>query len=282
MTATKVSICYFLLRVVVRRSHLWITYGVMGINILSGIAFFFITLFQCKPVDAFWNRDPLNPGKCLGMDAVITITYIYSACGIICDFTCTFLPMFIISGLNMDRRTKFALMPIMALACVASAATVVRFVYCKDAKNPDFLYATINIVIWSTIEQGLAVTAGSLATLRPLLRSLAHKLGWSTARPSEPRASEYVKYPGESGNNPMTRGLQGDEIRLTPMKNHHAGREASVTANDSMKENSRWQTRITPATESEEELQGLSTNSADYGQGKILRIETFHMREDRV
>ena len=139
MTATKISICYFLLRVVVSRTHLWITYAVMALNILSGIAFFFITLFQCRPVDAFWNRDPLNPGRCLGMDVVITITYVYSSCGIICDFTCTFLPMFIISGLNMDRRSKYALMPIMALACVASAATVVRFVYCKDAKDPDFL-----------------------------------------------------------------------------------------------------------------------------------------------
>ena len=40
--------------------------------------------------------------------------------------------------------------------------------------------ATVDIAIWSTTEQGLAITAGSLATLRPLFRKVATQLGWST------------------------------------------------------------------------------------------------------
>ncbi|KAK7224357.1 hypothetical protein V2G26_012360 [Clonostachys chloroleuca] len=177
------SVLVFLLRVIVKRIHLWIVYFVLGLNITSGVAFFFITLLQCKPVYAFWDREV--PGDCLGMDAVIAVTYVYGACGIICDFTCTVLPMVIIWGLNMNKWSKWVLMPIMTLACVASAATVVRFVYCKDAKYPDFLYATINIVIWSTIEQGVAIMAGSLATLCPLLRQVAQNRGFSSTGPSE-------------------------------------------------------------------------------------------------
>jgi hypothetical protein len=44
--------------------------------------------------------------------------------------------------------------------------------------------STIDIPIWSTIEQGLAITAGNLGTIRPLFRTVADKLGmWnSTAR----------------------------------------------------------------------------------------------------
>lgn len=274
MTATKVSIGYFLLRVVVRRTHLWIIYSVMGLNILSGIAFFFITLFQCTPVSKFWNRD--QPGKCLGMDAVISITYVYGACSIICDFTCTLLPIFIIWGLNMDKRSKVALMPVMALACVASSATVVRFAYCKDAKDPDFLYATINIVIWSTIEQGLAVTAGSLATLRPLLRSLAQKLGFTSARPSELKDSDYhdrFQYGRKSKNNPEI--SNGEGLRLAPIKDHE-GRLASATASDSYgKTNTSWEARVPPNNESEEELTALNANSISYSRGKSLRVTTL-------
>jgi len=40
--------------------------------------------------------------------------------------------------------------------------------------------ATVDIAIWSTVEQGLAITAGSLATTRPLLRAISQKLGLST------------------------------------------------------------------------------------------------------
>jgi hypothetical protein len=57
--------------------------------------------------------------------------------------------------LNMGKKTKLALIPIMAMACVlvilhnydklqltlsrASSAVVIRFPYVKDFKNPDFL-----------------------------------------------------------------------------------------------------------------------------------------------
>lgn len=39
---------------------------------------------------------------------------------------------------------------------------------------------TLDTAIWSTVEEGLAITAGSLATLRPLLRIIAYRFGWST------------------------------------------------------------------------------------------------------
>lgn len=40
--------------------------------------------------------------------------------------------------------------------------------------------ATLDIAIWSTVEQGLAITAGSLATVRPLLKALGYKLGMNS------------------------------------------------------------------------------------------------------
>jgi hypothetical protein len=54
-----------------------------------------------------------------------------------------------------------------------------------------FLGATVDIAIWSTVEQGLAITAGSLATLRPLFFLAMSRLGLTTA----PRQS----YGGKSG-----------------------------------------------------------------------------------
>jgi hypothetical protein len=39
---------------------------------------------------------------------------------------------------------------------------------------------TLDVAIWSTVEQGLAITASSLATLRPLLKVAAFRLNITT------------------------------------------------------------------------------------------------------
>jgi hypothetical protein len=59
--------------------------------------------------------------------------------------------------------------------------------FVMDFRSTDFLYDTVDIAIWSDIEQGLAVTAGSLATLRPLYRIVARSLGFSQSA-SEPQS----------------------------------------------------------------------------------------------
>lgn len=59
-----------------------------------------------------------------------------------------------------------------------------RMVYLKEQvnnSNPRFLFLTNNVAIWSTTELYLAITAGSLATLRPLIIKVGRKLGVASA-----------------------------------------------------------------------------------------------------
>ena len=118
--------------------------------LLSSPRFWRITF---SPISYFWNQD--QPGKCVMPEVIMALTYLYSVFSVISDFTCAILPMFLVFKLNMGRKTKLALIPIMAMACVlvyppyykrheltsyrASAAVVVRFPFVKDFKNPDFL-----------------------------------------------------------------------------------------------------------------------------------------------
>jgi len=116
MIASKISIGYFLLRITVRKMDIWIIYGVMMITVCTGVVFFFVTLFQCQPISFFWNKD--QKGTCINVEVIIALTYLYSACSVISDFTCAILPMFLVWKLNMGKKTKIALIPIMAMACV--------------------------------------------------------------------------------------------------------------------------------------------------------------------
>jgi hypothetical protein len=61
------------------------------------------------------------------------------------------------------------------------------------------LYDTVDIAIWSTVEQCLAITAAGLATLQPLIKLIGYKLGFAS-RPTLPDPSGY------SNNIHMTTG----------------------------------------------------------------------------
>ncbi|KAJ4206784.1 hypothetical protein NW767_003074 [Fusarium falciforme] len=116
MIASKISIGYFLLRITVRKIDVWIIYSVMMITVCTGVVFFFVTLFQCQPISFFWNKD--QKGTCINVEVIIALTYLYSVFSVISDFTCAILPMFLVWKLNMGKKTKIALIPIMAMACV--------------------------------------------------------------------------------------------------------------------------------------------------------------------
>ncbi|KAL2852102.1 hypothetical protein BJY01DRAFT_260170 [Aspergillus pseudoustus] len=192
----KVSVCIFLMRITVKRLHIWILYLVMAFTVITGLMFMFIMLLQCKPLEYFWTRTALDPtieGTCISIEIVITMTYVYSAFAVLCDFTGALLPIFLVRNLHMRRKTKMAVVGILGMACIASSAVIVRFPYVKTFRDPDFLYATVEIAIWSNIEAGLGITAGSLATLRPLLRKW---LG-STTSDGDYNASPF---PGRSGS----------------------------------------------------------------------------------
>ncbi|KAM0229035.1 hypothetical protein ACHAPO_010315 [Fusarium lateritium] len=111
-----VSIGYFLLRITVRKIDIWIIYSVMCITVCTGIVFFFVTLFQCSPISYFWNQE--QSGRCINIEIIIALTYLYSVFGVISDFTYAILPMFLVYSLNMGRKTKIAVMPVLAMACM--------------------------------------------------------------------------------------------------------------------------------------------------------------------
>ncbi|KAK7425045.1 hypothetical protein QQZ08_008321 [Neonectria magnoliae] len=188
MISSKISIGWFLLRVTTSKVHKWVIYMAMLSTALSGAVFFFVTLFQCHPVSFFWNKD--QDGTCIKADVVIALATLYSVTAVISDFIFAILPGLIIWKLQLHKRTKVLLIPLLAMGCVASSAVVARFPYLPKLRDSDFLWNTLDVAIWSTVEQGLAITAGSLATLRPLLKLAAYRLGL-TSKPISVRPSDY-------------------------------------------------------------------------------------------
>ena len=211
MAVAKMSIGVFLLRVTVKRLHKWIIQAAMIVTVVTCLTFFFVSTFQCHPVSYFWDKHT-QTGKCIPNDVIVILSYVFSVASVVTDFTFALLPAWIISHLNMQRQTKAALMTLMAMGCMhvqpcfslpgllctvltsqnsASSAVIVRLPFMRSIVSDNFLYDTVDIAIWSTIEQCLTITAASLATLRPLVRELGYVFGLTS------RAT--LTYGGEGG-----------------------------------------------------------------------------------
>ncbi|KAF3761702.1 hypothetical protein M406DRAFT_221189, partial [Cryphonectria parasitica EP155] len=175
MILSKISIGLFLVRIIVKKITLHVIYLAMFLSVVTGLIFFFVAVLQCTPVSYFWNKT--QPGSCISVDIIIDMTFLYTALNIVCDFSFALMPIFIIRNLNMPKRMKMATIPLLSMGCLASGGAVVRMAYVERFRDADFLYDTVDIAIWSTVEAGLAITAGSLACVRPLFKLLLHQLG---------------------------------------------------------------------------------------------------------
>ncbi|KAL4765059.1 uncharacterized protein BDW70DRAFT_128329 [Aspergillus foveolatus] len=181
----KVSVCIFLLRVMPFPCHRAALYTVTALAVCSGIPFFVLLVIQCSPVSFWWTRMRGDTnGRCGYVDAIAIMLYIFSASSAIFDLTVALLPVILVRNLQMNRRTKAAVAGLLGMACVASIAIIIRLAFVQTIHDPDYLYGTVQIAIWSCIEVGLSITAGSLATTRPLFRIL-HNRSSSPYNPSD-------------------------------------------------------------------------------------------------
>ncbi|KAK7911059.1 hypothetical protein PG985_013540 [Apiospora marii] len=182
MMFSKISIGVFILRVTTNRYHAWTARAITVLTAGSCGAFILVTMFQCTPISAFWEEVPgVGQSSCIHGRVIRDLAYIFSAGTLLIDLTLVVLPLVIVWKLKMSLKTKFGLSFLIFSGLVASVGVAVRFAYLDDLTQPDFLFDTLDIAIWSAVESGLAVTAGSLATLKPLFRLMSRKLGLRTA-----------------------------------------------------------------------------------------------------
>ncbi|QDS67814.1 hypothetical protein FKW77_007132 [Venturia effusa] len=167
----KVSVGAFLLRVATKRTQLWIIRGVMLFTSLFGGAYFFLAIFQCKPVSAWWRQTP-DSGSCMGPSIVLGTSYTSAALNSIADWTFGILPYFIVKDTDLPQKQKQLVAIILGFAAIGSIATLIRMPFIASlAHTDDFLYTTVDIAIWSIVEPGVGIAAACAATFRPLLPS---------------------------------------------------------------------------------------------------------------
>ncbi|KAH7177002.1 hypothetical protein EDB81DRAFT_875786 [Dactylonectria macrodidyma] len=166
----KVSICTTLIRVAAQRRYTYPLYAVVILSIAMTIMAVIIVFIQCVPFQAIWTGD----GKCISTDIIIIPTYIFSATNILVDWTVSILPAFFLWHLQLRRKLKMICFGILGVGIFASIATIIRMPYVQGyAATTDKIYKVGFVILWTVVELGLGVIAGSLPSLRKLFKSLS-------------------------------------------------------------------------------------------------------------
>ncbi|KAG8157362.1 hypothetical protein KVR01_012746 [Diaporthe batatas] len=238
----KSSICVTLLRVAdARRRFVWTIYMIIGATFVSAVVFIIVVANVCHPITALWGE---TDGVC---NPVLnsSIGFFFSAVSIVTDLTLAILPAILLIPLQMRLRVKISVVLLLGLAAFASCATIIRLRYLTLYNDQaEFMFSTGQIGLWSVVEEGIGICAGSLPTLRPLL-SLSVFGGSTNASKYPSRGTAPL-----SASNHLDQAEQGDAVKLDTMRSSRTSknRPRASTDDDSVKHILK-ETRVTVTAE---------------------------------
>jgi hypothetical protein len=180
---------------------LWMTSAFVA---LSAIPPVFVYVLQCTPIHSLWSE--VGPGEkvvCLNFKAgtsqlfrrasgcrklTMTAIIVFGIINIASDIFILSLPIPVVWGLQLDKRTKLSVCALFLVGSVVCVISVVRLVYAKNVETADptcksalhgvmllvNIYAgdLTTIAILSTLEASAAVMVACMPTWRPLFRFL--------------------------------------------------------------------------------------------------------------
>ena len=247
-----------LLRLTTIRYQRLILYGVIIASVAMGTIVVFTFLFQCQPISFFWSatRGPTE-GKCIDFQVEVAIVYAHGAVACLGDWTLGILPWMMVRGLNMKKRMKVTVGLLLCLANFGSVATIVRF-YCikQIATSSDFLFATVDIAIWSALEIGTGIPACCLVTLRPLFRSY-----FGATNNTNDRAGSNMPSGGafRGGNGYQKQEGSGGKQGSVPMKPLSAVTTTIVSNDNNSRANTSWMKKKGASSDSSSDEQPLQS-----------------------
>ncbi|RMX85012.1 hypothetical protein D0869_04142 [Hortaea werneckii] len=144
---TKLSVGFFLLRLTPSKRHVRIIWGVMILTLLSWLGNFLTVLLQCQPLRKVWDLS--QPGRCIPQNQLKIAAFFNSSVSALTDLIFALLPIPLVRRLQMNRRTKVAIIAILSLGIFVTACAIIKMNYLGSyGEHGDFLFDSSEITIW--------------------------------------------------------------------------------------------------------------------------------------
>ncbi|KAF2475039.1 uncharacterized protein BDR25DRAFT_384564, partial [Lindgomyces ingoldianus] len=160
------------------RTHGWFTptlYLTAIFVFLYTVPQCFAYIFQCVPIESLWKD--LGPGGkvyCINFQAVIVT---FGIVNILTDWWILALPVPVVIGLQLERRTKWSICTLFLLGGFVCVISIIRLIYARKVETADPSWDYVPISLISTIECSSGILAACMPTWRPLFKFLRHGIG---------------------------------------------------------------------------------------------------------
>lgn len=132
---------------------------------------FFMTIFQCQPVEAFWDNS-IPGGRCAINEATFFFATVLTH--VVLDCVILLLPAIQVGRMHLPFGQKIAVIGLFMcgiLVCMASIFVVIESVTYDPDTDEMPLDMAMNM-IWAVVEVNLAIVSASLPLLRPVFRKV--------------------------------------------------------------------------------------------------------------
>jgi hypothetical protein len=184
----RLSVGLLLIRISQTRAHKITIWIITGLMLATSISFFFVTMFQCRPISYFWNWSPTAVGKCGRHTVLANVGYAHMTVSFIADWTLGLLPIWLLRDVPIDGKTKAGIAVLLGFGLLAGVAALARIPFIKQLLDTSkFFEDWIGLSVWydfsfrpetivtdmtsSIIEPGIGLLATSMAAFRVVFAS---------------------------------------------------------------------------------------------------------------
>ncbi|KAI9882143.1 MAG: hypothetical protein M1823_006113 [Watsoniomyces obsoletus] len=181
-------------------SSRFVKYSVWALFVpLAGftIPSFFLSIFACRPVYAYWRG---GPAKCVN---TLVLGYVGAVVSIFTDIAIFVLPLPSIWRMHLPLRQRLQVIAVLATGLFACAVSGVRILAFADlAKQFDVTWHTYSPLLWTVVEVNVGIVCSCMPTLKPLLR--AHMPGiFGGASTQDSGPSSFLQTPSSGYSKPV-------------------------------------------------------------------------------
>ncbi|OAA41677.1 integral membrane protein [Metarhizium rileyi] len=197
--AVKLALLVIIIRVfgVVHRKTLVGVYILIGLLTCYYVSGFFIKLFVCWPISAYWRGEH---DKCLNQSAIITSDAIIS---VISDLTILFLPTPLTWSLQLPRKKRLRVSGLLCAGGIATGFSVYRLIMIvneRQSSNQTIVF--IKVILSGNAEVGIGLICACLPAVTAL-------------HTRKTRGSSYYKQNSYERTSPRNPQSHNGEIMLT-------------------------------------------------------------------
>lgn len=142
--------------------YLYAIWGLIVLVSLLSIAGVVTLLAKCRPIQSNWTGN----GSCLDSDVFVALSKTAYAFDVLSDLAMATISTLLLWTPQMRLRSKVLTVAALGLGVVASMASLIRTIYADAYSSDDnYLFNTGKIVLWTVVECGIGIIAGSLPML---------------------------------------------------------------------------------------------------------------------